>query len=339
MTDKVPSETQKLADSISGHAIQRAESLKASSFWLKLAVVAGGGLATAMQFCNPEDSKYRPDQLIGITAAIVVCILAGVLLRFDNDASEHLDCARKALDHAKDVVADADQIRRESAAASSVRDADDEQLEADFGRLQSSLLSLQTMRTVIERAVIGGTPTDKLVETLLLTTQQQLEIALGFNTEDDFSICIYKYQDAPKGELRLLKCLAQHRPVQCDLAHTRPFAEGVGIVGVAHANKAGFVFPDLMAEGVVSLFDMVADDDPVRKAAAKDKYRSMTVQPILVDNDEKAWGVCTATVDRVGHFSLNQRATSPHHAPVKLLADMIALAVAVRRVPTAASKK
>ena len=324
-----------LADKIGQLSTDRAKAFSAASVVTKYVVVVAGAVATVAQFVRVENNTFSAEQVVGICAAIAVMVAAALLLRTDIDASEHLDEARLAVDAAQRALLLAERNQQIFAVNNARRDEVDAENDQDFGRTLSSLLAIQTMRGAIEQSMVGIRDLNNLIESMLVASQSVLAVALGFETGDDFSVCIYRAEKSEDTNVLFsLRCVAHHRASPCDVANTRPFAEGRGVVGIAYSNRSEFVIPDLQAEGVVSMFDMVGDDDANARATARERYRSMAAFPVMVAGRKVPWGVCTATTDQLGHFTTARPVSAPHHMAVQLLAEMVALAVAVHSSPT-----
>lgn len=290
---------------------KRARRFKRASLFVKaMFIAAGSGVMGITQYLQVEQGKTLAwTQLTGIAASVIVFLGAVFVLITEDDASEELATARRASEEL-----------REAQEAVDAYSAYDEIIDKQISLYQA----IMVMRGVIERAVVTDESISLAVSSLLSFTDRLLPVALGFAQADHWTICIYRAVPNHAGRDKLI-CAAHNRAIKCDIADARAWEEGVGVSGIAYANRQEVIVPNMHAAGLGSVFNIAAG----ARTYDAERYRSMAVVPVKVDGRQKPWGVVVATNDRYNHFTLEEDVGLQTAEAVRAVAGMVALAVAV----------
>lgn len=300
-----------IAERISVLFDKRAWRFKWASKFVKAMFVAVGALiAGVAQFLQiPPGEAPSSVQVIGIAATLVAFLGSLFVLFTDEDASEELAAARRATEELRDTMEELESFPDYEGA-----------LEQQAYLYQSATL----MRSAIERAVVSNDNAHAAVRALVQLTLRTLPVALGVAQADRWTICVYRAEETETGRDKLV-CIAHNRAIMCDVEKARTWEEGVGVAGIAYANRQEIVVPNMHHAGLGSVFNIAAG----ARDYDADRYRSMAAVPVRVDGLPKPWGVVVATNDRYGHFSLNDDIGPQNVEGVRLLAGMVALAAAI----------
>lgn len=289
---------------------------KNASLFVKLVLVAGfTAIAGVAQFFQFPETGPETSQIIGILATMVVATGAIFIIITEQDATEQLAIAHAAIEEARDAHTQLGII---------------DDIADDTARLIELFQALNVMRGAIERLTALINPEeDDVAAKLLKAAERSLIIAMAFEQADLWTIGIYRAIPSSEEENRaILKCVAHKRAIECEVTEARTWKEGTGIMGVAYANNDEIIVSDLQTDGVKAVFGTSAN---VPRAYDQERYRSMVAVPIKVHGMEKPWGVVTATSDRVSHFSYDGPTGVRTDEGARVLANMVALAIAVVR--------
>lgn len=255
----------------------------------------------------------------GIVAAVLVAAGGIIVLVVDADASKELATAHEAAEQSRQLQ---DDLAK---------------LDTFVGYAENSIYlsqSYSVMRGSVEQSLADPTLTpESAIEAMLEVSMRQLEAAANFEPGSDWTICIYKAVVVSTGnELRLI---ADRRAVACPRSEARSWPLGVGPAGVALANRAEVILDDLMSPALGTTYRLPPN---LRRDHDKLRYRAIAAVPILVGKDHHPWGVALGSMNRVGHFASERFQTrSVSTDTIRAVAEMCALAVAVRHVPAAAA--
>jgi hypothetical protein len=329
--DNVPNEPRDISRDLSDLIEKRSRRFKWANRFVKVLLIAiGSALATALQFAQTTDQQgLTRVQWSGIIVSILVCIGAVYLLIVDEDASTELAAARRATEKVRDKEEELrererelDDARRDHALQEFLYGTLNEDLQSALKLYQS----MAEMRRVLERSVASGASLSAIISAFNTTTARTLRIALQFEQADRWTVCVYQARpiegDPSRSEL---SCVAHNRAIDCDVREARTFPEGVGGAGLAFLRNHEVIVPDLLAEGLESVFDLREHS----KSYDADRYRSIAAVPVQVDGRSRPWGVVVATNDREGHFTTDVEEGFDTSEPVRMFAGMIALAVAI----------
>lgn len=199
-------------------------------------------------------------------------------------------------------------------------------------QFRSLYLAYASARSMLERAVADGQlDEEKLIGDVLLAMRLELRIALGFETDHTWTICVYKSKMDDNDGYRYLHCVAHDRSIECDITKARRWKEGIGVGGMAFAKNDEVVAPDILEAAAISLFslngDTLRDDD-------RKRYRSMFAVPVQVGLNQRPWGVVLATCNDAGHFASDigdeeDDVALNNKEAVRALAGLVALACIV----------
>lgn len=195
-------------------------------------------------------------------------------------------------------------------------------------QLKNLYIMYSICRGTIEQALsYEEIDTVNLIERCLEDCRHNLRIALGFQMEDFWTVCVYKAISGEEtGAKDVLRCVAHQRSVECSKDDARKWPYGVGIGGIAWAKNDEVVEPDLTAAVPGSAFDTPKN---MSKKTDPEHYKSMFAVPISVFNHSTCWGVVVATSSRRRHFgAIDGYGVAPEET-VRSLAGIVALAVAV----------
>jgi GAF domain-containing protein len=250
----------------------------------------------------------------GMAGAVVAAIGGIVVAITEQDASSDLERARAAIAQAKEFEDEALKL---------------DAYKQDVRKATELYSALRTMREVLEISVqIDGKTLSDVIDDYYKLARRSLLIALGFELEEHWTVCIYKAEAMPGGGKIELACVRHERTVDCKVEEARRWPEGVGVAGYAYSNNKEIIVPDLNDPALGTTFNLgerARDYDEVR-------YRSIAAIPIRVS--EKIWGIAVATSSRPGHFLIHSDEGGIQAAEgLRALAGMIALAVAVKEKP------
>ena len=307
---------RKISGQVTAAFLKRARRLKAASRFVQLILlVVGAAVAAIAQFAEFSPQGPTTWQIVGIAASVVVALGAFFSGIVDDDASQELALAHRAVEEARNLQEQYQDLTR---------------VEADFEKSIELYQVMQIARGVLEQSTQQpATTEDNLVITTLTACERSLRIAMGFAQADRWTICIYKAIPQPSGPV-MLECLAHHRAIKCDLTNARKWVAGTGIAGSAYANRDEVIIDDLQIPGLQAVFGTAANSS---KQDDSTLYRSMAAVPVMVTGMADPWGVVTATNDRPGHFSPNAGMGIEASEAVRALSAMVALAVACFRQP------
>jgi hypothetical protein len=200
-----------------------------------------------------------------------------------------------------------------------------EERDETLKRVTHLYLAQVEMRRVLERAAVSGLTLKATMGLLLDSTRRLLAVAAGFAQSDRWTVCVYKAFADPAGGRDVLVCVDHLRAIQCDVSKARRWSEGVGVAGVAYATREDIIVPNMHTFGIGSLFNVAGQS----RDYDQDRYRTTAAFPIKVDSRDKPWGVVVATNDRYDHFNLDEGPGLQTSEAIRLVANMMALAVAV----------
>lgn len=221
---------------------KRGQKMKRASLFVKIAFVAVfaavAGICQFMQFplTGPDTS-----QVIGIMASLVVAIGSIFVIWTDEDASEALALAAKAIEEAR-VAQDQWNLLPI--------------IQADLDRLIELFQAMNVMRGLLEQATaLPDLTEEKLISSMLDAAGRSLTIAMDFEQSELWTVGIYKaFPDADHPGKIVLCPIAHRRAINCDLSQARKWREGTGIMGVCYSSGDEIIVPDLQADGTRSVF-------------------------------------------------------------------------------------
>lgn len=282
-----------------------------TSLFVKIALVIGGSLVAGIAQLITQPQGWG---IAGIAAAVLAAIGGIVVAITEQDASSDLERARSAIAQA--------------------REFEDEALKVDFykqdlRRVTELYSALRTMREVLEVSVqLEDKTLQNVVEDFYKLAKRSLLIALGFELEEHWTVCIYRAEkDTATGKTDL-GCIQHERTVDCDISEARRWPEGVGVAGYAFSNNKEILVPDLNAPELGTTFQLG------ERARIYDEVRYRSIAAIPIRLADKVWGIAVATSSRPGHFSVqNDEGGVQAAEALRALASMVALAAAVKEKP------
>lgn len=281
------------------------------------------GTALSGIFAVLASEGWPPNKfaLIAVAGAVLALVGGVISTIMDVDPMSEIDLARRA-------ALEAEEHQRISARRY--------ELLVLYDRSKKQLESLYTTmlgwRHTIEQAAslcsLDGRPSEiDIILQCLDATEQPLRVALDFEMDEFWTLCVYQTQRDKEKEMPFLKCVAHARADTCPIEDARVWPYGVGIGGVALAKFDQVVAPDLDAEEAGSVFRVGGGVD--QKPTDSYRYKSMFAVPISVGEDVEPWGVVVATSSRRKHFGKpDVEGVKPEEA-VRAVAELSALAVAV----------
>lgn len=294
-----------------GRRLRRAQ--LTSRFVRFVLVIAAAAIAGMAQFAEFPSTGATSWQIAGIAATCVVAIGAIWSAIVDDDASEELRIAHRAVEHARDVEE---------------RNSYLDTLDNEFTKMVGLYQVMDLSRGAIERGInIAGLADVDLIARMMEACRRSVPIAMGFAQADIWTVCAYRAEPGENGKT-MLRCIAQVRAIECSIEEARSWEAGTGIAGSCYANLDEVIVPDLQTPGLRAVFGSAAN---VAKTDDALRYRSMAAVPILVDGADHPWGVISATNDKVDHFAPEQSFGIQAVEVVRALAAMAALAIACRR--------
>ena len=298
-----------ITEVVSGLFDKRAKRFKRASLYIKIVFVSFAAFIASLAQLTNISTPATTNQLVAIGATFLAFLGSLFVLFTDEDASEELAAARRASEELRDLEDELD-----------VLPGYEDAIEQQAHLYQSMTL----MRAAIERSVVKDDSVDGTVRVLIELTLRTLPVAMGFAQADRWTVCVYRAEETGTGRDKL-RCIAHNRAIKCPIENARSWEEGVGVAGIAYANRQEVVVPNMQAAGLGTVFNIAAG----ARDYDADRYRSMAAVPIRVDGMAKPWGVVVATNDRYGHFNLNEELGPQNAEGVRLLAGMVALAAVV----------
>lgn len=301
-----------LAKALTERFAARARRLFKASLFVKVVLVCGGSLLVAgAQYAAIPSNGPATWNIVGIAAAIIVFVGTVYVAITEQDASQELALAQKAVSEAQEA---GDLIE--------VIDSYDN----DLSRAVELYTAVDRMRQAVIESMSTPPKTEAdMIESLLKVSDRSLMIALGFRIEDHWTLGVYRAeQDAPSRATKL-RCLVNRRSIPCDISDARVWPDGVGAAGVAFAKSGECIVPDLGADGLGSAFDL----GPLAKREDKLLYRSIIAVTVKTGSKElqSRWGVVVATSNRAGHFYVDEESGVHTAEAVRAFAGMIELAL------------
>lgn len=295
---------------------------KAHNQWLaalvaKIIFAAFSALSIVVQFTGAD--TFGLSNYIGIGSAIIAVIVAIFIAVTERDSSHELEIARKAVQAANE---EREQTRQLLFDYSNLQQYETEQV-----RARELYQAMNTMRGVVEALVHSDyVPVERGIEAILEAAKRSLTIALGYQTAEHYTLCVYK-TTIDKNHQSRLSCIAQTRTIDCVISDARQWPTGVGVAGAALARGSEVVVPDMSALQIGSLYAGTS------KPYDAERYRSIAAVPILAEGHNNAWGVVVGTSDRTDHFAVGpDRPGVQTVEAVRALAGMVALAVRADQV-------
>lgn len=300
-------------------AVQSKVSLS-SLAWLLVKVIfiiLASCIAAVAQFADVERfSDLSQWQIVGIAAAIAAGLGGLIVTVRERDSGSELGLAQEALDAARAV---------RSELTASLSDFEDQS--RHLRRVVSLYLAIRSMRSVLESSAAANRSDVDLIRTLLQYSARSLKIALDFRLDEHWTIAVYRSEKNDTEDRRYLRCIAHTRSLECDIKSARLWPEGSVPAGVSLALKVEIAVPDTADANFSSMMEL----GKLAKTDDATRYRSMFAAPILVDGDDRAWGVVMATSSRPYHFDCGGQDGVRTAEAVRTLADMIALGLAVHK--------
>lgn len=277
------------------------------------AALAGG--AQFFEFYPGEPSGY---QIFGIVATAVVFVF-GIYIGFaDENAPQELERARRALDLSRRD--DDEQYRRAYEAELAIEDK---------RRAGALYLAMHRMRGALERLEpVDGVIEGAVPKALLTAASQELPIALGFETSHEWTLGIYRAENAATPGRKQLRLVAHKRAIDCEISEARVWPEGIGIMGTAFVNKRDIIIPDANEPTLRSIF---ARHDQLARPIDEERYVSFAAIPVLVGGDDTPWGAVIATNNQPHHFSTDSAHGVQTAEAVRAVAGMVALGVSISK--------
>jgi hypothetical protein len=280
-------------------------------------VSTGAFIAGVAQFSKIEPTGITANQLTGIFGCCLAVIGAVFMAFRESDTTGELAIAAEALEQSEIKQEEIDDIT---------------EVYRDLTMAINLISANQLMRGFLERTCFVSNDTDQSIEAMLKIAGRNISIALGFENDDEFTICVYQAA-ANSGGKDQLKLIAHHRAIPCDKPTARVWEEGVGVAGICYSTANEIIVPDLQADGIGGLFNI----SPRQRDYDASRYRSIIAVPIQVDELPRPWGVVTATSDREYHFQPDAEGLQTCEG-VRTLAGMCALNVAINMGVAVATK-
>lgn len=312
--------SDELVDHVANSFLEKARKMVAVAMIVKIGLVLLGALLAGISAVFSTGSLWplTPLQWVGI-AGVFIAFVGGVMVVYMEDDSEQLlETARRALDQAS-----RHELHKREIYSNLL------EYELATKRLKALYTVMSLARGVLEQSV-SRTQTDeeRLLRTCLETTGRDLEVALGFDVGDIWTIGIYRALSSAEEGARELHLKAHRRSVNCDIAKARVWKEGVGVGGIALAKNDEVVIPDLDDAAMGTVFRL---DKKMRKEEDKTSYKSLFAVPVAVGSDTIPWGVVLATSNNPYHFGRDDNTGVDPEEAVRALAGVVAMVVAVCR--------
>ena len=298
----------------------KAKSVKATSFWIKVLLIAGGAFVSggAAFFSSDTLTPLSSSQIIGLVGLVLVLIGTVFVIVTEEDSTDALEEARYALDEATNQSLTAHEVFDELV-----------DYESAVGRLSALYYAMTLGRGTVEQAVLHSVDSeDSLIDACLEACKGELKVALGLQYGQVWTLCIYRAVRDSIQEYVELELIAHDRSVACSKENARRWREGVGVGGLAYAKNDEVVVPDLDDPGVGTVFRL---DEDLAKPEDRDRYKSLFAVPVEVGQDKRPWGVVLATNDTPEFFGSDENVGVDPEEAVRALAGIVALAVAVCR--------
>ena len=155
------------------------------------------------------------------------------------------------------------------------------------------------MRGAIEQSSdLADASIASIMTTGLTAARQSLLVALDFDHQDVWTICIYEASTDPESGKVALCCIAHDRTVPCKLSEARVWQGGDGVVGIAYSTAMEKIIPDMSTPGLGTAYTSVSN----ARSSDQERYLSFAAIPILVGNNKIPWGVAVATSNQPDHF-------------------------------------
>jgi len=259
----------------------------------------------------PTNQPPNTSQVIGISATVVVFLAAALAVFIDQDATNEIAIAQRAVHRAEDL--------RE-------RLEDTLRVWPNVERMVALHQAISLFRDHIESACVAMVGDESnLLSSMLTLGKRQLPSAAGFSYADQWTICLYRAEQI-KGDCRFeLKLIEHVRAIDCAKDEARVWPEGRGVAGIAFSNSSEVLIEDLTSEAARAVFK----PSGMERTYDDDRYRSMVAIPILVQGNDKPWGMVTATSSNVGHFNHDPEDGLKPVEAMRALSRYAALAVAV----------
>jgi hypothetical protein len=306
-----------LREQIAAQLKDRSRNFFQATLFVKFIFIVVGTLVVGVaQFFQGSSSQLW--QTIGILGTVVVALGGVFMLLTDRDASAALESARKALDAAKAHETE-QQLSQQFEA----------EMAGEIERAVQLYTAMVVMRGAIERT-ITATVGDEIetVSGLLVYSRRPLLLALGFDMDDHWTICIYKAAEDVVTKKTQLHCIAHERSIPCDVGEARSWPECVGVGGLSYGQRREIIVPDMTAPELGNLFDLGS----LTRSYNLERYRSIVAVPVRVGAETIPWGIVVATSDRAEHFHTDQRTGVRSAEAIRALGSMVSLAVAACRL-------
>lgn len=291
------------------HAASRA---RLASGVIKILFVAVGSAVVAVaQFAEVEPNQSLTVwQIIGISFSIVVAVGAVFVAFTEDNATQNLLLAQSAIEKARTIEALFDDF---------------EKYENTLFQVVSCLASAMFMRRSLESSILKSSRNiENTIEGLLRSSERDLPLAFGFESSDIWTICVYRAVETAGGTVDLV-CKAHNRALKCEISEARVWSEGVGVVGISFSNAREIMIPDLISDGLGSMFKSGQQS----RSYDAERYRSIVAVPIEVEGVVRPWGVVVATSNQPGHFDPSFDDGFQNAEPARVLSGLVALAVAI----------
>lgn len=257
----------------------------------KIVLIIGGAaaatvaLAIDIAHANKEVSAWT---IIGLVGAGLVALGSIFDVLKEGDASRALIVASGALDAVHQRELQLNEM------------LNDGEYDKAVTRGLHLYTSMDVMRGAIEQSLdLPDIPATTIIQTCLSAASNSLLGAFDFGITDIWTICVYMaLPDRESGKI-VLRCIAHHRKIPCELSNARVWPEGVGVTGMAYSINQEIIIKDMSSPDVSPLFDLRA----MGREYDKLRYASIVAVPIVIGNAPRPWGVAVATSDQPDHFS------------------------------------
>ncbi|MDB5476621.1 MAG: hypothetical protein JWP49_2132 [Phenylobacterium sp.] len=320
---------QDIAKHVSTAIQRRSRQMYVASISLKVGLIALGSLVVAIVQCAglPKDGPWPALSISGIAAAIMVFVGSILILLMDEDASKHLALA-------EDAISRADALKAQLVAEAGQYDVQWQSLE----RSTALYYALMAMRGALERMPLQDRSDEGgVIDTLLQVADPQLQVGMGLEITDNYTICVYRAEKV--NSQTILRLIAHKRALDCDVSQARTWAEGVGAAGMAYARGRELVLPDMLDPALSTLRDRKPpklEDAADALDEEADPYMSIVAVPIAVGTENKKWGVVVVTSDVRNHFTIEPEPGVRTSEGARALAGMVALALSPNHSPAGA---
>ena len=307
-----------------------------ASIFVKIVLISLAALLSAIaQFADvPSGSSISNWGVIGIFASMLIFLGAVFVIWTEHDSSIELREAQKALLKAEEK--EKENMKAKSEYNEVMDKIEDFVSDSDLALSRATSLynATMAMRSVIEGS-IQAMPIDEvqILDTLVRVCRFPLPVAMGVEQRQQWTICIYRAEPETLGSSRIvLRIVAHLRAVECKASEARVWPAGVGVTGIAYANRREIIVPDAFGEGVGSTFELGGD---LNRDYDLERYRSYVAVPVFVGSDDMPWGVVVGTNDVPDHFSSDHDTGVRASEAIRALAGMVELGVSVSRTQSA----